>query len=789
MQADIEMGGDGSPGAAPAAASEGAPDTESNSVTTQEDIIRSFYEYWYNRSAEHDKVLDFVREHDFYTSNLDEETEMSVFTRLDSLLSHGAAVISRSTGAAIYSVSIWEEDGAIQSAELCDPCLELPYYWGAMGLMHEFIQVDDASSIGPTLGRNLRSAYPSVFGHWDFDQKPFMPPMTGDEEIERVILFRWTVRTLSWQNLPPVDWKRLNDDVQKRTGLLIEPTRLYSNIKEWHHPKDMPYAAVFEINRAVRLGQWVLEQGMKHRFDQVIEFREPERTSSIRTTAHEDSTLQYLPEETIYAASYRTFIHPPNAYVAECGIPFPPFLTEDVQAALRRAATDLHLVGKAIEYVAEYEKLYPTQKPDSADEPALFRSVALNPDNMMTILKIERLPDGFCNFLHKDHLHWNTGELMGWVERGGCTDPRTGRVYGGYCGVLRLLVVHHFLAKTIVWGRNLPIDARSSLIDFDRQIPKVANELLKWIVTHTKQSIEEMPAHESIKIVGNRSAPWPALEITLHGPAGEHGIDSLGWYPSGTTTALNDYKSNTGIAVHEVIDVEMSEELEFWAPSKPPTQESHTPIVVPSPTVEQHENEPIQEQKDSKDYEEANFDSQKKKTFKEVMKSKVASRGDVGTSKSRSGPDKPATHTSGPGMTSDRPTNMVAGTQDQAGPTAGSENVKSSHVADNAKPSRAASGNVRSWHAVSGMSAAHVRGTASPAPSTVSGTTTTNVARRNYLTVAGNHVATTTNRPRVSAAVAASAIPPGRAPRQHRSETKGVVEKLLEPMDTADKDP
>ncbi|QRV99164.1 hypothetical protein RhiJN_27183 [Ceratobasidium sp. AG-Ba] len=209
----------------------------------------------------------------------------------------------------------------------------------------------------------------------------------------------------------------------------------------------------------------------------------------------------------------------------------PRFLSKDVEKALRSVVLDLKATGKAVDLLIEYEDLQPPEKPINSDEPALLRFLDLNVDNVAAHVGLLKLPEAFYDYLHPDHIDWTSGEVMSYIDRGGLTDPKTGRVYGGYSGVLRVLVIAHLITKTIQWGLGQPTTTENSYIDFNGHLPQVVTELTAWTANAITRSLNRNTGNKKVSLpTKSRRSLWIPNSIITHRSSGPDSTDEAGWF-------------------------------------------------------------------------------------------------------------------------------------------------------------------------------------------------------------------------------------------------------------------
>ncbi|KAG8706546.1 hypothetical protein FRC08_000983 [Ceratobasidium sp. 394] len=101
-------------------------------------------------------------------------------------------IVSRGAGAAVYIVAAWDDgDRGTQVYESLTNRLEhvfssdttQPLRQGFLRIVH--------GELGPTFGRDLRAAWPSIYGATQNDHRPRVPPEHPDDDQERWIIYRF----------------------------------------------------------------------------------------------------------------------------------------------------------------------------------------------------------------------------------------------------------------------------------------------------------------------------------------------------------------------------------------------------------------------------------------------------------------------------------------------------------------------------------------------------------------------------------------------------------------------
>ncbi|KAG8711892.1 hypothetical protein FRC08_015305 [Ceratobasidium sp. 394] len=418
-------------------------------------------------------------------------------------------IVSRGTGSVIYMVAAWDDgDGGTQVYEL-----EHVFSSHATQAMRQgFLRIVHGE-LGPTFTRDLSVAWPSIYGRVQNDFRPRVPPEHPDDDQERWIIFRTCICMRAWQGLPPIDWHAVDADVQGRHFKLVSGTRLPKGITRFDHPANWPGTQVRLMGVWFRRGQRILDAQMTDEYPTVFQWVEQTSDEPLCLTAHTKSDMKYSVEEGHYWAGMERYQFGPDAYMpVEVG---QPLVTEDARLEIVKAGLRTGVVSDALKLIDEYEKYAPPQRAPRADDPMMFQYFNLNRSNIAAYLAAPTLPPPFYHWLDKAHVDWNSGAFTRWIVRDlALVDPVSGRVYGGYGGVVRVLVATVLMGKTVAWTRSQKRPGNTDLMEFGQHVELQMKTAMGWVSREVQKSIDSWTPTVSPAIpVGNRCTAWAAKQI------------------------------------------------------------------------------------------------------------------------------------------------------------------------------------------------------------------------------------------------------------------------------------
>ncbi|QRV87032.1 hypothetical protein RhiJN_15050 [Ceratobasidium sp. AG-Ba] len=462
----------------------------------------------------------------------------------------------------------------------------------------------------------------------------------------------------------------------------------------------------------------------------------------------------------------------------------PRFLSPDVEKALRSVVLDYKATGKAVDLLIDYEAEQPPEKAIDSDEPALLHFLDLNVDNVAAHVGLPKLPEAFYDYLHSDHIDWTPGELMSYLDRGGLMDPKTGQIYGGYSGVIRLLIVAHLMTKTIRWGLGQHISPDDSYIDFNSHLPQVVAELMAWIVSAISRLINRTTSSKKVGLPAkSQRSVWIPKSVITHRPNGPDHADEAGWFRY-EPVLFQHYMKSSVQETEQVVELEGSDRDPATGSSVIKAQEQ-VPVVGNTPVTGDTNNDNLVNVSPSSSSDGASAATKLRPITVEGMPSLgtpklIDTKSMVDKQTASSGTSEsvaPALQAAGEQNPNPEAQNQGATVEDMEA-SAPSETVTQPPIESATEPSQAAvssAGPSQSSKHRRSASSVSTRATTrrsvtygsttrrapsgSLAPSVASSSRATSISRDNYLTRATQHVASTRQGMNVSSALAASVVP------------------------------
>ncbi|KAG8706547.1 hypothetical protein FRC08_000984 [Ceratobasidium sp. 394] len=236
-----------------------------------------------------------------------------------------------------------------------------------------------------------------------------------------------------------------------------------------------------------------------------------------------------------------------------------PLLTDDAKVEIIKLGLKSGAVQDGMNLIEEYEKYSPPQREPRADDPVMFQFLKLDRANIAQYLAAPTLPDPFYHWLDKSHAAWNSGAFARWVvHEKGLIDPISGRVYGGYGGVIRVLVAIILIGKTTAWSRGYQRPNAHDLMEFGKHIEMQLKHMMGWVLKEVKRSIDDwIPKAPPAIPPGNRSTPWAAKQvhwINARSSGSDDPSSTRGQPPSMLHDFLHPTASQMNDAVIEIID-------------------------------------------------------------------------------------------------------------------------------------------------------------------------------------------------------------------------------------------
>ncbi|QRV87033.1 hypothetical protein RhiJN_15051 [Ceratobasidium sp. AG-Ba] len=433
------------------------------------------------------------------------------------LLDCMSQMANRATGASIYVIAAWDDGaGGTRIYESVDDRLE--HILGTehcTAMRHEFIRLVHGD-MGPTMMRDIRSAWPCVAGFALLGFRPLLPPEHPEVEQERWVVFRVITAIQAWQALPEIDWQALDADVKEERFLLIDGWRLPQGMTCFDHPRNWPASLVRLMARWIRNGQEILERRDVARYYLVFEFRELNSHEIVHMEAHPDSTLTFSAEESIYYASCLSSPVPPDAYMTRANGPSLIHF-EARSAILACPGIDIKKTSEIIDAINRYEATNPPRdREETESNPALYLYLNLETHDILHFLNEPRLPDPFIYFRHPMHKLYNPGPYLRWLVNGGLMahEETPLRLYGGCKGVIRPLILAAQIKKTIHWAQSI---RSPDVLRFGSHYNDIANRILNYLSSALRSSDDVSSTIQQVHLpAGHRLTPWKAQQISWH---------------------------------------------------------------------------------------------------------------------------------------------------------------------------------------------------------------------------------------------------------------------------------
>ncbi|QRV99165.1 hypothetical protein RhiJN_27184 [Ceratobasidium sp. AG-Ba] len=433
------------------------------------------------------------------------------------LLDCMSQMANRATGASIYVIAAWDDDaGGTKVYESVDDRLE--HMLGTehcTAMRHEFLRLVHGD-MGPTMTRDIRSAWPCVAGFALLGFRPLAPPEHPEVEQERWILFRVITAIRAWQALPAIDWNALDQDVREQRFRIVDGWRLPQGLTRFDHPRNWPPSQVRLMARWIRNGQEILERRDVARYYLVFEFRELNSHDIVRMEPHPDSTFTFSAEESVYFASCLSNPVSPDAYMT--GANGASLIHFDVRSAILACpGIDIKKTSEVIDAINRYEATNPPRdREDTESDPALYLYFNLETHNILHYLNEPRLPDPFIYFRHPTHKLYNPGPYLRWLVNGGLIahEENYPRLYGGLKGVIRPLILTAQIKRTIHWAESI---RSPDVLRFGNHYSDIADRILNYISSAIQGADNVSSSIRHVQLpLGHRLTPWKAQKISWY---------------------------------------------------------------------------------------------------------------------------------------------------------------------------------------------------------------------------------------------------------------------------------
>ncbi|KAG8781155.1 hypothetical protein FRC12_022184 [Ceratobasidium sp. 428] len=424
-------------------------------------------------------------------------------------------VVSRATGAVIYSIAAWDD------LESGDQVFEsIPERLGedlkGNKLVAEGFLYSIHKTLGPSFSRDFYTTYPAIYGLKTNDWRPRLPPEHPQFQQEVDWIDEYVQALALWQCVIGFSWESLAKDFDSRRHNHVLLLRLPTQLKQLTHPSTWSPDQVKLMADHIRLGQQVLDRGDVSQYHWIFQFREG-ADDLLRLTARPTTKLQYNYDSTMYYGAMLRFQYSDDAYNAHMARPplIPSTLKSMFETHALAAAPELGQVWKAIE---KYQQSNPPEQQPHDSDPELFKLFDFAKYGVEHFIKLPRLPDSYMRWLDPAFRDWHPSYFVFWVtQTKALYDFDTQVICGGYGGIIRVLFVILLMSKTRSWasafvrsGKTVPNDLRSFGDDENEQI----RVLIQLILTATSESTKKAPLPtRPILRPGTRRTWWPAEQI------------------------------------------------------------------------------------------------------------------------------------------------------------------------------------------------------------------------------------------------------------------------------------